>query len=119
MGLIGKKDILVRDLNLAQRRSLEVARALALRPKALLLDEVMAGLNPTEVDNALRIIRRIRDELNVAVFLVEHVMRAVMGVSDRLIVLNEGRKIAEGKPSIVANNQAVIEAYLGKSYARG
>jgi len=116
-GLIEKKGILVRNLTIAQRRSLEVARALALIPDVMLLDEVMAGLNPVEVDNASRMIRRIRDELNISVFLVEHVMRAVMGLSDRIIVLNQGRKIAEGNASAIANNRAVVEAYLGEPYA--
>lgn len=116
-GLIEKKDTLVRNLTLVQRRCLEVARALALRPEVILLDEVMAGLNPVEMDNSLQMIRRIRDELNITVFIVEHVMRAVMGLSDRIIVLNQGRKIAEGKPSAIANNKDVIEAYLGEVYA--
>lgn len=100
-------------LNLAGRKRLEIARALALRPRLLLLDEVVAGLNPTEADATVDLIRRIRDR-GVTVIIVEHVMRVIMGLSDRVVVLNYGRKIAEGTPQEVASNPAVVAAYLGE-----
>lgn len=94
-----------------------MARALATRPELLLLDEVMGGLNPTEVDACLDIIRRIRDELGITIIIVEHVMRAVMRVAERVVVLSYGERIAEGKPDDVVRNSRVIEAYLGEEYA--
>ncbi|MBC7702566.1 MAG: ABC transporter ATP-binding protein [Rhodoferax sp.] len=101
------------DLTVAGRKRLELARALATSPKLLLLDEVMAGLNPSEILEIISIIRKIRDS-GVTVLLIEHVMHAVMSLSDHIYVLSYGKIIAEGNPAQVVNNQAVIEAYLGR-----
>lgn len=97
-----------------RRKLLELAMVLATRPRVLLLDELMAGLNPTEVRFAMRLVRRIRDERGAAVFWVEHVMEAVMGVADRVIVLDQGQKIAEGPPAAVVEDARVQVAYLGE-----
>ncbi len=100
-----------------RRKLLEVAMVLATRPRVLLLDELMAGLNPAEVRSAMRVVRRIRDERGAAVFWVEHVMEAVMGVADRVVVLHHGEKIAEGPPAVVAEDSRVLDAYLGERAA--
>jgi branched-chain amino acid transport system ATP-binding protein len=100
-----------------QQRLLEVVRALSTKPKLLLLDEVMAGLNPTETRQMLEIIRELRDNDGVTIFMIEHNMRAVMEAADRIMVLHHGVKIAEGTPQEVAKNAEVIEAYLGEAYA--
>jgi branched-chain amino acid transport system permease protein len=96
-------------------KRLEVARALATRPRALLLDEVMAGLNPADIARAINMVRRIRDS-GIAVLMIEHMMQATMALSDRIIVINAGRMLKEGKPSDVVNDPEVIQAYLGKGY---
>lgn len=104
------------DLNLHQRKFLELARALAARPKLVLLDEVLCGLTPTEIQSAVALIRRIRDQGTTIVF-VEHVMDAVMALTDRLVVFDQGRVLAEGAPAEVMKNPAVVEAYLGTAHA--
>ncbi|MGC6484446.1 MAG: ATP-binding cassette domain-containing protein, partial [Candidatus Puniceispirillales bacterium] len=104
-------------LTVASRKRLELARALATNPKLLLLDEVMAGLNPTEIDDIVHVIKGIRDT-GVTIFLIEHVMKAVMNLSDRTYVLNDGKLIATGTPQSVAADPTVIEAYLGHGAAK-
>lgn len=116
VGLEGKKDIPASALTLADRKMLEFARALATEPKIVLLDEVVAGLNPAETINAMKLIREIRDDLGITIFWVEHVMRAVMEVAERIIVIHHGEKIAEGVPKEIAKDEGVIEAYLGEKY---
>ncbi|HTR85768.1 MAG TPA: branched-chain amino acid ABC transporter ATP-binding protein/permease, partial [Reyranella sp.] len=115
-GLAGKEDVLPAGLNLHERKFLELARALAARPKLLLLDEVLSGLNPAEVDNAIRLVRAIRAQGATIVF-VEHLMRAVVELSDRVAVLNEGRLFALGAPREVMRDPRVVSIYLGKAYA--
>ncbi len=113
--MLGLGDILEQradGLSVASRKRLELARALATAPKLLLLDEIFAGLNPTEIEKILPVIREIR-ERGVTIVLVEHVMRAVMRLSDRVVVLNNGKLIAAGLPDAVVSNARVIEAYLG------
>jgi branched-chain amino acid transport system ATP-binding protein len=102
-----------RDLTLVNQKRLEVARALATGPELLLLDELMAGLNPTEVTQAMGLVTRIRDN-GITVFMIEHVMKAIMSVCDRIIVLHHGEKIAEGTPGEIAVSKKVIEVYLGE-----
>ena len=102
------------DLSIAEKRRLEIARALALDPQILLLDETMAGLTHHEVDHALGITSRIRKEFGLTIIFVEHVMRAIMAISERIVVLSEGAKIAEGSPKEVSENEQVLTAYLGQ-----
>jgi branched-chain amino acid transport system ATP-binding protein len=100
-----------------RRKLVELAMVLAARPRVLLLDELMAGLNPGEVQFAMRLVRRIRDERGAAIFWVEHVMEAIMGVADRVVVLHHGEKIAEGPPAAIAEDPRVLDAYLGERVA--
>jgi branched-chain amino acid transport system ATP-binding protein len=113
MGLETKSGVPASHLTLAERKRLEIARALATEPQLLLLDEAIAGLNPSEVGQVMDHIRDIR-RTGVTIFLIEHVMKAVLGLSDKLIVLHHGEKIAEGPPQTVAGDARVVQAYLGQ-----
>lgn len=112
VGLADQIDALAGQLTTAGKKRLELARALSARPHLLLLDEVLAGLNPTETERMIEIVRGIR-ERGVTILIIEHVMRAIMSLSDRIVVLNAGAKLAEGTPEAVANDPSVIAAYLG------
>jgi len=116
VGLLDKAEVLAKNLTLMQRKRLELARALAARPQLLLLDELMAGLNPGEIEEAMQLIKQIRD-LRITIVVVEHIVKAILGLSDRIIVLNMGEKIAEGPPQEIVHNPQVIEVYLGKAHA--
>ena len=107
-----KAETLIRNLNVVELKRLQLARALACNPKLLLLDELTTGLNPKESKEAVGLIRDIRDR-GISILIIEHVMSVIMGVSDRIIVLDHGEKIADGRPYEVVNNQRVIDTYLG------
>ena len=115
-GLAGKESVLAANLTLADKKRLEITRALATEPRLLLLDEAMSGLTATETAAAVELVRRIHAELDLAICVVEHVMEVVMPLSHRVIVLDHGDKIAEGRPEDVARNEQVIAAYLGGSH---
>ncbi|MFO7738649.1 MAG: ABC transporter ATP-binding protein [Desulfatiglandaceae bacterium] len=115
VGLMDKKDVLGKSLTIADRKRLELARALATEPTLLLLDEVMAGLRPAEVEQVITIIRKI-NERGITIFLIEHIMQAIMSLSDLIVVIHYGKKIAEGQPEEIASNEQVIKAYLGEEY---
>ncbi len=115
MGMGNKKNIIAKSLTLPDRKRLEFARALATKPDLLLLDEVMAGLTPHEVDDTLVLLRKIREE-GITLFVVEHVMHAIMSLSDHIAILHHGEKIMEGTPQEVAKDERVIKAYLGEEY---
>ena len=110
-----KRDERAGNLTIAELKRLEVARALATEPKLLLFDEVMAGLRPAEVDEMVQIIKNLRDQ-GITIFVIEHIMRAIMALSDRIVVIHFGKKIAEGSPQEVASDENVIKAYLGDEY---
>jgi branched-chain amino acid transport system ATP-binding protein len=115
VGLEGRAESVAGSLTTIDQRRLEVARALGTEPRLLLLDETMAGLTPTEVEQAIRLIAGLRSQ-GLTVVVVEHVMRAVMSLSDRIVVLNQGMKIAEGRPKEISSDPRVIQAYLGAEY---
>ncbi len=113
-GLYEDRGMLSKGLPLGKRKRLEIARALATRPELLLLDESFAGLNPSELDESINIIRKIR-ERGITIMIIEHHMKVIMSLSDRIVVLNYGEKIAEGTPQEIRNNPSVVEAYLGEA----
>jgi len=113
VGLSAMRATPAKDLTLANQKRIEVARALATKPELLMLDELMAGLNPTEVAQAMELVTRIRDK-GITIFMIEHVMKAIMSVCDRIMVLHHGEKIAEGTPQEIATSKKVIEVYLGE-----
>ena len=117
VGLTARERVAASALTLAERKRLELARALATGPSLLLLDEVMAGLNPTEIETIIQLIRGIH-ESGVSILLIEHNMRAVMALSHRIVVLSFGERIAEGTPVEIASHPKVVEAYLGEEYVR-
>lgn len=113
----GLGDQIAKNLPYGQQRRIEIARALASKPKLILLDEPTAGMNPQETESAIRLFRKLRDDLDITVVLIEHDMKVVMGISEYITVIDYGQKIAEGTPDEVRKNQRVIEAYLGRSAA--
>ncbi len=116
VGLGDKARMLAKDLTLMQRKRLELARALAAKPRLLLLDEHMAGLNPKEADDACELIRKIRAS-GITILMVEHIVKVICGLSDRVVVLNMGTKIAEGPPQEIIHDPQVIDVYLGRAHA--
>jgi branched-chain amino acid transport system ATP-binding protein len=112
-GLATMKDMLSKDLSIVNQKRLEVARALATRPELLMLDEMMAGLNSAEVDQAMELIKKIQAK-GITIIIIEHVMKAIMNVCNRIVVLHHGEKVAEGTPREISNNKTVIEIYLGE-----
>ncbi len=118
VGLSAVKEIPAKDLTLANQKRLEVARALATKPELLLLDELMAGLNPTELAQAMELVARIRD-MGITIIMIEHVMKAIMNVCERIMVLHHGAKIAEGTPQEIATSKTVIKVYLGEKAHAG
>ncbi|MCX8117856.1 MAG: ABC transporter ATP-binding protein [Desulfobacterota bacterium] len=119
MGLAEVASALPSGLPIALQKRIELARAIATKPKLLMLDEVAAGLNPLETKEIIQTLQRIKEEMGLTLFLTEHVMEFIMTISERIIVMAAGRKIAEGRPEDVAKQEIVIEAYLGERYAKG
>ena len=114
VGLVGKEQKSAKSLTVIELKKLELVRSLGIKPKFLMLDEINTGLNPTESNEAINLIKKIRDQ-GVTILIVEHLMKIIMAICDRIMVLNYGQKIAEGTPKEVASNQTVIKAYLGDS----
>jgi branched-chain amino acid transport system ATP-binding protein len=117
VALRGKEHILVEKLNVSERKRLELARALTQDPDVLLLDEVMAGLTPREVEDIMALVKEV-NRAGTTIMVIEHVMKAIMGISNRIIVLHHGQKIAEGTPAEISGNQQVVAAYLGPRYSK-
>lgn len=117
VGMEDKMNSIVADLTIGDQRKLEMARALATKPKLLLLDEVMAGLTPTEIEECVELVQKIR-ESGVTILMIEHIMAALMKLSDRVVVLDHGKLIAEGTPQEITHNERVIESYLGRAYEK-
>ncbi len=117
VGMTDKTYDIVADLNIGDQRKLEMARALATKPKLLLLDEVMAGLTPTEIEGVIELVKKVR-KAGTTILMIEHIMAALMTLSDRVAVLDHGKKIAEGTPTEITSNENVIESYLGKAYKK-
>lgn len=118
VNLRGRESVAVENLNISERKRLELARALAMDPELLLLDEVMAGLNTAEIDWIMGLIRNLNEKEARTILVIEHVMKAIMGISHRIMVLHHGEKIAEGSPGEISKDERVISAYLGERYAR-
>ena len=119
LGLEGMKDYHLNELPIASQKKVGLARALATKPELLMLDEVASGLNPKETEEIVILIKRIHQEKKITLFLIEHVMEVVMPISQRVIVLDGGEKVAEGLPTEIVKNERVIKAYLGEKYAKG
>lgn len=117
VGLAKYKNYMADSLSIASRKRLEMAKVVAMDPDVIFFDEVMAGLNHNEIDNAIEMIRKIRDK-GISILIIEHVMRAINSISDRIFVLHHGKKISEGPPTEVLNDENVIRAYLGKRYSQ-
>ncbi len=117
VGLGAKAQVCAKDLRLMERKRLELGRALATRPKLLLLDELMAGLNHAEAEDAMNLVRKLRAS-GITILIVEHIVKAIVGLSDRIVVLNMGEKIAEGLPQDIIHNPCVVDVYLGKDHAQ-
>jgi len=113
-GLLDDREVISKGLPLGKRKKLEIARALATQPEMLLLDESFAGLNPAELDESIGIIRRIK-ERGITIMIIEHHMKVIMAISDKIVVLSYGQKLAEGTPKEIGNNSLVVEAYLGEA----
>jgi ABC-type branched-chain amino acid transport systems, ATPase component len=114
--LYDDRNIVSKGLPLGKRKRLEIARALATGPEIILLDESFAGLNPTEINEQIEIVKKIRTDRGITILIIEHHMKVIMSISDRIVVLNYGQKIAEGTPNEIGHNPSVIEAYLGEEH---